>query len=66
MSPMLVRPVIIPFFFATYPAFCSISESPLRGCGVEMKKRIEQKTAKAAKGEGVTEIQCVVEFASDG
>ena len=49
---MLVKSGIIPLFFATLAAFCSTSESPLNGCGVEMEERIEQKVAKAAKGEG--------------
>ena len=65
MSPMLVMPGKIPLFFATFPAFCSTSDNPLNGCGVEMEKRIEQKTAKVAKGEGVTECQYVIEIASD-
>ena len=44
---MLVRPEIIPLFllFALFPSFCSTSESPAHGCGVEMEKRMEQKAA---------------------
>ena len=57
------KPVLLPFFFAAFPSFCSTSEIPLHGCGVEMEKRIEQK---AAKGEGVTECQDVIEIAADG
>ena len=63
---MLVKPGIILFFFATFAAFCSIHSSidtpqPFRGLS-----EVEQKAAKVAKGEGVTEFQCVIEVASGG
>ena len=51
---MLLRPVIIFLIFAIFPAFCSISESPLRGCGVEMEKRIEQKAAKGGRSHRIS------------
>ena len=49
---MLVKSGIIPLSFATLPVFCSASESPLNGCGVEIEERTEQKKAKAAKEVG--------------
>ena len=46
---MLVKLGIIPLFFATFALFCSTSESPLNGCGVDMEERIEQKAAKGVR-----------------
>ena len=67
MRSMLFKPKIsFFFFFAVFPAFCSTSESPWNVVAGEMVERIEQKRAKAAKGEGVTESQYVIEFGSCG